>query len=64
MEMRLRQLKKEHAIRLERNDAKVVRWMSNIKPEDTISAEEFRTRLRLTSMREFYRIENCDDLVI
>ena len=38
--------------------------MCNIKPEDKISAEEFRTRLRLTSMREFYRIENCDDLVI
>ena len=38
--------------------------MCNIKPEDKISEEEFRTRLRLTSMREFCRIENCDDLVI
>ena len=39
-------------IRLERNDARTVRWLCNVLSEDRISAEELRTRLKLKSMRE------------
>ena len=45
-------VKEKDVIRLERNDARIVRWMFKIRPEDTISAEELRTRLKLKSMRE------------
>ena len=46
-------VEEEDVIRLERNDV-MVRWMYNVedKPEDRISAEELRTRLKLKSMRE------------
>ena len=39
-------------IRLERNDARTVRWLCNVLSEDRISAEELRARLKLKSMRE------------
>ena len=42
----------EDAIRLEKNDAMMVRWIYNISPEDKISAEELRASLKLLSMRE------------
>ena len=45
-------VKKEDVIRLERNDARIVRWMCNVRPEDSISAEEPRTRLKLKSVRK------------
>ena len=32
---------------LERNDAKMVRWMCSVRPEDRISAEELGTKLEL-----------------
>ena len=32
--------KEEDVIRLERNDARMVRWKCNVKPEDRISAKE------------------------
>ena len=44
---------KEDLITLERNDAKMARWMCNVRPEDRICSEEFRTRLKLKSMREY-----------
>ena len=37
-----RPVKEEDVIRLERNDAILVRWMCNVKPEDKISEEELR----------------------
>ena len=37
-------------IRLDRNDARMVRWMCKVRPENRISAEELRTRLKLKSM--------------
>ena len=42
----------EDAIRLETNDAMMVRWIYNINPEDKIYAEELRASLKLFSMRE------------
>ena len=38
-------LKEEGVIRLERNDARIVRCICKILSEDIISAEELRTRL-------------------
>ena len=40
------------AIRLEKNDARMVRWIYNISPEARISAEELGASLKLLSMRE------------
>ena len=45
--------KEEDVIRLERNNARMVRYMCNIRPEDRIFAEELRTRLKLKSMRKY-----------
>ena len=60
--------KEESVIRVERNDARMVRFMCNVRPDDRISAEEHRTRLKLSSMRGFlqniYRIEDYNDLII
>ena len=42
----------EDAIRLETNDAMMVRWIYNINPEDKIYAEELRASLKLFSLRE------------
>ena len=42
----------ENVIRLERNDASMVTWIYNVWPEVKISAEELRTRLQLTYVRE------------
>ena len=39
-------------VRLESNDARIVRWICNVKPEYRISAEELRSRPKLKSMRE------------
>ena len=39
-------VKERDAVRLDRNHAKMVRW-----PEDRISAEEFRARLKLKSLQ-------------
>ena len=33
-------------IRLERNDARMVRWIYNVMPEDRISVEKLWTRLK------------------
>ena len=44
--------KKQHVIRLERNDTRMVRWMRNIIPEDRIFAGELRTRLKLNDTME------------
>ena len=37
---------------IDRNDARMVRWMCNVRPEDRISAEELRTRLKLMGTKE------------
>ena len=42
-----------NVISLERNDARMVKWMWNVRLGDRISAEEFRNKLKLNSMREF-----------
>ena len=34
---------KEDVNRLERNYARMIKWIWNVRPEDTISAEELRT---------------------
>ena len=43
-------VKEEDVVRPERNDESMVRWMGNVRPEDSISAEELRTILKLKSM--------------
>ena len=47
-------------IRLEKNHAKIFRWICNVRPEDRILEEELRTRLKLKSMR----INDCNSLGI
>ena len=37
---------------MQRNDAKIVRWMINVRPEDRISAEELKNGMTLNSSRE------------
>ena len=44
--------KEEDVIRLERNGARICRWMCNARPEERISAEELSSTLKLISMRE------------
>ena len=39
-------------IRVERNDARMVRLMCNIRPEDRTPEEELRISLKFKSMRE------------
>ena len=46
-------VKEEDVIRLKRSDARMVIWISNGRPDDRISAEELRTRLKLKNMREY-----------
>ena len=45
-------VKEEYPTTLERNDARMVRCMGNVEPEDKTSAEKFRTRLKLNRMRK------------
>ena len=40
-------------IRLERNDARMVLRICNVRPEERISAEELRISMKLNSMREY-----------
>ena len=40
----------EDLTRLERNGARTVRWMCNVRPDDKTSVEELRTWLKLNSM--------------
>ena len=39
-------------VSVERNDARMITWMCNVRPEDKISVEERRTRLKLKSIKE------------
>ena len=45
-------VKEEYEIRLERDGARMVRWMCSIRPERRISLRELKTRLKLNSTRE------------
>ena len=45
-------VKGKDAIRLERHDPRMVTSLCNFRPEDRISVEELRTRLKLKSTRE------------
>ena len=46
-------VKEEDVISLLRKDASLVRWRCHVRPEDKISAEELRARLKLNSMKEY-----------
>ena len=46
----------ENVIRLEKSDTRMVRWVCNVRPEDWISTEELKTRLKLKSMRKCLRL--------
>ena len=39
-------------IRLEKHDARMVKWMCNVRPENSFSAEELRSKLKLKTMKE------------
>lgn len=43
-------VKKKDVIRLERNTANMVRCMCNVRPEDRISDEELKTRVKLNGI--------------
>ena len=45
-------VKEEDMVKLERNAAKMVRWIINVGSENRISEEELRTRLKLKSIKE------------
>lgn len=42
----------EDVIRWQRHDARMVRWMCSVRPEDEISAEELQARLKFNRTRE------------
>ena len=42
---------KKDVSRLGINNARMVRWICKVRPEDSIFAEELRTRLNLKSMK-------------
>ena len=44
--------KEEDAIRPERNNESMVRWVCNVRPEVSIFVEELRTKLELKSMMD------------
>ena len=47
-------IKEDDLIRPERDNARMVRWMYNVMPEDWISAEEHSIRLiRLNKIKEY-----------
>ena len=46
-------IKEEGVIKLERNDARKVQWMCNIRTETRILAKELRTGLKLNSMKQY-----------
>lgn len=52
-------------MRLERDGARLVRWVYNVRPEDRIYEKELNTSLKLNSMREWLqdrRLEWFGDL--
>ena len=52
--MEVRPIKEDDLIRLERDNARMVRWMCNVMPEDWISAEERSIGLiRLNKIKEY-----------
>ena len=57
-------VKVDDVIRLKRNDTRMVRWMYNVRPEDSISAEKLRIGLRMMSIGNVYRTEDCSGLII
>ena len=38
-------------IRLERNVARMVRWMGSVRPEERVSSEKLKTSLNFKSLR-------------
>ena len=45
----------EDVIRPERKDARMVKWITNVRSEGSIFAEELRTRIKLTSMKGYFQ---------
>ena len=48
-------VKEEDIIRIERSDAGINRWISNVRSEDKIFAEELRPRLKFNSLNECFQ---------
>ena len=51
-------------IRLERDDARIFRWICSVRPEYRISAEEVRIMLKLNNMRKCSQDRKYNGLVI
>ena len=49
--------RKIDATRLERIDARMARWMCNVRPEGKISADELRTRLKFREFSQDRRLQ-------
>ena len=47
--------KEENKTRLQRNDTKIVRWMSTLRPEDKIFIKELMTKLKLKSIKKSFQ---------
>ena len=45
-------IREDNVIKLETDDARMIKWMHNVRPEDRISAVELRNRVQLNTMRE------------
>ena len=45
-------VKEKDVFKVERNDTRIIGWMSNASPEERISAGELRPRLKLKSIRQ------------
>lgn len=53
MEVRLSQRKRNRPIRLNKNDASMVRWIGNGRPSNRVSEQDCRARLKLNSVKMF-----------
>ena len=58
-------VKKEDVIGLENNDAKMVRWICNVRPEDKIRAEQTKDQTKIEEPEEMVTgYQNAIRLVI
>lgn len=57
-------IKEEDVVSLQRNDARMVRGIYYVRPEDRISADELTTRLKQSSMMGVYRKEDHNGLLV
>ena len=62
--LRLDQFKKCREMKLERNQVKMFRWISNVTPEDNFHVVKFENKLQLNTTWNVYRMKDYYGLVI